>query len=158
MNVQEWIQYLNLTPHPEGGYYRETILSPDQTESRPNYSSIYFLLEDANISHFHRIDADEIWDFHAGHTLTIHMIHPDHTYETVQLGPDVANGDVLQFVVPKNTIFASSIEQENSFAVVGCMVQPAFQFEHFELFTQDELIKTYSEHKTIIQKYAKKNV
>ncbi|MGV3042916.1 cupin domain-containing protein [Staphylococcus rostri] len=158
MEAKEWVQHLNLTPHPEGGYYRQTILSSDKTGARPNYSSIYFLLEDTNISHFHQIDADEIWYFHAGETLTIHMIHPDHTYEAVKLGPNVAQGEVLQYVVPKHTIFASSIETPNTFAVVGCMVQPAFQFEHFKLFTQAELLQTYPEHETIIRRYAKQSL
>ncbi|HEC2145242.1 TPA: cupin domain-containing protein [Staphylococcus delphini] len=158
MEAQDWVRHLELTPHPEGGYYRQTILSPDTTNGRPHYSSIYFLLEDKNISHFHRIDADEIWYYHAGETLTIHMIFPDHTYRAVQLGPNVADGDVLQYVVPKGTIFASSIERENAFAIVGCMVQPAFQFEHFELFTQAELLAWYPEHEEIIRKYVKVSV
>ncbi|ARJ51217.1 cupin domain-containing protein [Staphylococcus lutrae] len=158
MKAEDWVHHLGLVPHPEGGYYRQTALSPDQTAQRPNYSSIYFLLEDQNISHFHRIDADEIWYYHVGATLTIHMIFPDRTYRTVRLGPNVDEGDVLQYVVSKGTIFASSIECENAFAVVGCMVQPAFQFEHFELFSQETLLAWYPEHEAIIRKYAKKSV
>ncbi|MCS4486459.1 cupin domain-containing protein [Staphylococcus americanisciuri] len=157
MEVKDWIENLALTPHPEGGYYRQTILSSDTQGERPNYSSIYFLLEDTNISHFHQIDADEIWYFHAGVTLTIHMIHPDHTYETMKLGLNVDQGEVLQYVVPKHTIFASSIEESNAFAVVGCMVQPAFQFEHFKLYTQAELLAEYPEHEDVIRRYAKES-
>lgn len=158
MYAKDWIQHLALTPHPEGGYYRQTILSSDAMDGRPNYSSIYFLLEDTNISHFHQIDADEIWYYHAGATLTLHMIHSDHTYETVRVGPNVDQGDVLQYVVPKNTIFASSIETPHAFAVVGCMVQPAFQFDTFKLYTQQELLQKYPEHEAVIRRYAKQSI
>ncbi|QLK85458.1 cupin domain-containing protein [Staphylococcus sp. 17KM0847] len=156
MNAKQWIKHLQLEPHPEGGYYRQTILSADKVKDRPNYSSIYFLLEDTNISHFHQIDADEIWYYHAGATLTIHMIHADGTYEAVRLGAQVDRGDVLQYVVPKHTIFASSIEEQDAFAIVGCMVQPAFRFEYFKLFTQDELLERYPQHEAIITRYAKR--
>ena len=63
--------------------------------------AVFILLTDDNISHFHRIDADEVWYYHAGDSLTIHMINPDGTYTTATLGTDIQNGDVLQYVVPK---------------------------------------------------------
>ena len=74
--VNNWVKQLELTPHPEGGYYKEIIKGEwDETTSRASYSSIYFLLTHDNISHFHRIDVDEIWYYHAGDSLTVHMIH-----------------------------------------------------------------------------------
>ena len=109
--VQKWIDQLQLYPHPEGGYYKETIKAvPTSSNQRSAYSSIYFLLTHDNISHFHRIDADEIWYYHAGDSLTVHMIYPDGNYQKVTVGPNIESGDVLQHVVPKGTIFASSIE------------------------------------------------
>lgn len=114
-----------------------------------------FYLQD-NISHFHRIDADEVWYYHAGDSLTIHMINPDGEYTTATLGTDIQNGDVLQYVVPKGTIFASSIEISNTFSLVGCMCQPAFEFKQFELFKQSELITQYPHLKSVIEKYALK--
>ncbi|MDN8946353.1 cupin domain-containing protein, partial [Staphylococcus aureus] len=93
----------------------------------------YFLLTDDNISHFHRIDADEVWSYHTGDSLTIQMINPDGEYTTATLGTDIQNGDVLQYVVPIGTIFASSIEISNTYSLVVCMCQPAFEFKEFEL-------------------------
>ncbi len=152
------IDGLNMTPHPEGGYYSETYRSTLTTEGRELYSSIYFLLETGNISHFHRIDADELWYFHGGDALTLHMIMADGTYQYVKLGLDVLNGEVPQFLVPKNTIFASTVEADHEWSLVGCMVSPGFKFETFELFTQDELLKIYPEHEALILKYALKEI
>ncbi len=121
-NIQYWINQLDLQPHPEGGYYKEVIkANTNYLNERAPYSSIYFLLTHDNISHFHRIDADEIWYYHAGDSLTVHMIHPDGNYQCVKIGKHLEAGDVLQYVVPKGTIFASSIEDKNGYALVGCM-------------------------------------
>ncbi|MDJ1154956.1 cupin domain-containing protein [Macrococcus caseolyticus] len=157
MNKQDFIETLQLQPHPEGGYYYETYQSEIKVADKRLYTSIYFLLESGNISHFHRIQSDELWYFHAGHSLTIHMIHPDGRYQSVKLGLDVKKGEVPQYLVPKNTIFASTVEGEDSWSLVGCMVAPGFTFESFELFTQDELIEWYPKHQTIIEKYALKH-
>lgn len=152
--VSKWIDQLQLKPHPEGGYYREIITGSSYEDVRAPYSSIYFLLSQDNISHFHRIDADEIWYFHEGDTLLIHMISPNGNYECVRLGKNIAEGDVLQYVVPKGTIFASSIANEEGYALVGCMCQPAFDFNHFELFTQAELKQLYPHLNNVIERCA----
>lgn len=154
VNAEYWIKHLNLTPHPEGGYFKETMREHMSNSERAPFSSIYFLLNTGDISHFHRIDADEVWYYHAGAPLTIHMITPDGDYQTAQLGPFLEKGNVLQHLVPKGTIFASSLTDTEGYSLVGCMCQPAFEFNHFELFTQDELYHMYPEHKEIIQRYA----
>lgn len=155
-SAEQWIDELQLESHPEGGFYRETIREVLKDGRRAPFSSIYFLLTDDNISHFHRIDADEVWYYHAGDSLTIHMINPDGEYTTATLGTDIQNGDVLQYVVPKGTIFASSIEISNTYSLVGCMCQPAFEFKQFELSKQSELITQYPHLKSVIEKYALK--
>ena len=138
-----WIQSLDLESHPEGGYYKETIRPEGiKKEERASFSSILFLLKADDISHFHRIDADEVWYYHAGVSLEIHMLTEDGQYRSVLLGPNVDHGEVLQYVVPKGAIFA----------------QPAFEFKYFELFTQDELIEVYPQYRRMIQKYALKNI
>lgn len=155
MNQEQWIDMLNLEPHPEGGYYKEIIKSSHTLDDQnAMYTSIYFLLEKDNISHFHRIQSDEVWYYHAGQTLTVHMIHSNGVYEQVKVGPNIQDGDVLQALVPKNTIFASTVEGDYDFALVGCMCSPGFQFEKFELFTQEELLVDYSQHEEAIKKYA----
>ena len=88
-NAQYWIDQLQMTPHPEGGYFKESIRHGSTNSTRAAFSSIYFLLTSNDISHFHRIDADEVWYYHAGESLTIHMIMPDGKYEAVQLGTNI---------------------------------------------------------------------
>lgn len=154
-----WIQSLDLESHPEGGYYKETIRPEGiKKDERASFSSILFLLKADDISHFHRIDADEVWYYHAGVSLEIHMLTEDGQYRSVLLGPNVDHGEVLQYVVPKGAIFASSVPHSEGYSLVGCMCQPAFEFKYFELFTQDELTEVYPQYRRMIQKYALKNI
>nr|WP_153723172.1 cupin domain-containing protein [Sporosarcina cascadiensis] len=156
MNALEWIQYLDLQPHPEGGFYKSTYQSQLTTQQkqgeRPLYTSIYFLLRSQDVSHFHRLQSDEIWYFHGGSSLTVHMITPQGLYEEVQLGLDIRNGEVPQFNVPKHTIFGSSVKEQNTFSLVGCMVSPGFDFADFELFEEEELLSQYPGYEGIIKK------
>ncbi|WP_414044356.1 cupin domain-containing protein [Macrococcus animalis] len=159
MNKLQLIKHLNMEPHPEGGFYFESYRSNEASQDgRAAYTSIYFLLEAGNISHFHRIDSDELWYYQGGDSLTVHMIHNDGKYEAVKLGLDVANGEVPQFLVPKNTIFASSVEDDNAWSFVGCMVSPGFTFEGFELFTKAELKQDFPQLEDVIEKYALESV
>lgn len=153
--VKKWVDQLELTPHPEGGYYKEIIKGEqDEVTARAAYSSIYFLLTHDNISHFHRIDVDEIWYYHAGDSLTIHMIDANGLYNKVTVGQNIEAGDVLQYVVPKGTIFASSIEDGVGYALVGCMCQPAFDFNNFEMLSTEQLNKQFPHLLEINNKYA----
>lgn len=162
--VDFWISNLGLEPHPEGGFFRGTFSSEERVSDeqlsvryegkRKLYTSIYFLLTSENISHFHRLKSDELWYFHAGSSLTVHVIHEDGSYEELKLGLNVEEGEVLQALVPKNSIFGSSVMEKDSFALVGCMVSPGFEFQDFEMFTQDDLLAKYPQHREIILKMA----
>lgn len=156
-SANEWITTLNLEPHPEGGFYKRTFASDDYTaldDDRLLYTSIYFLLRSGEISHFHRLQSDELWYFHAGSSLHIHMIDKQGKYTIKKLGlnPDLA--EVPQVLVPKNTIFGSSVEAGGDYGLAGCMVSPGFDFADFKLFTQQELLAHYPEHREIIRKLA----
>lgn len=163
-NAQYYISNLGLLPHPEGGYYKRTFESEEQTSDqelsvefegkRRLYTSIYFLLGSDDISHFHRLKSDELWYYHAGSPLTVHVIDEDGVYKEYKLGIDLENGEVPQVLVPKNSIFGSSVKDEDTFSLVGCMVSPGFEFQDFELFTQDELLAKYPQHQEIIMKLA----
>ena len=158
MDVQEWIDQLALEPHPEGGFYKSTYESSLWTEAdqgeRKLYTSIYFLLRSEDVSHFHRLKSDELWYFHAGSSITIHMLHTDGTYQEVKLGLDVKRGEVPQFVVPKDTIFGSTVDQPDTFSLAGCMVSPGFDFADFELLSQQELLPHYPDQAEEIKKLA----
>lgn len=158
---QFWIDKLNLVPHSEGGFFRQVYKSGQASTTwdkreRSYYTSIYFLLNQNSPSHFHRLNSDEIWYYHTGAPLTVHMIHLDGTYQAVKLGLDVEQGEVLQYVVQKGVIFGSSVESDaqDAFSVVSCMVSPGFDERDFELFTQAELLADYPQHETIIHKLA----
>lgn len=110
-----------------------------------------FILEDKNPSNFHRLHSDEVWYFHDGDSLTVHCIYPDGEYKAVKLGK--AEGEVLQFEVPKGVIFGSSVDQ--GFALVSCMVAPGFDFREFYLFKEKELLDLYPAHGDIIKKLTK---
>lgn len=86
------------------------------------------------------------------------MIFPDGTYEAKKLGLNVEAGEVPQIAVPKHAIFGSSVEESDSFSLVGCMVAPGFDFEDFELFTQEELLADYPQHEEVIRKMAYKTI
>jgi predicted cupin superfamily sugar epimerase len=153
-----YIERLGLTAHPEGGYFKSTYASDLQTDangkSRKMYTSIYFLLKSGEVSHFHRLRSDELWYYHGGSSLTIHVINEDGNYEEVKLGLNLDRGEVPQYLVPKNSIFGSSVMEEGTFSLVGCMVSPGFDFEDFELFTQDQLLNLYPRHREVIKKLA----
>ncbi|MFJ8063520.1 cupin domain-containing protein [Psychrobacillus sp. NPDC096426] len=153
-----FIQHLNLEPHPEGGYFKSTHASEETLDAfgatRKQYTSIYFLLGEGDISHFHRLKSDELWYFHGGSSLIVHVIDEEGSYVEHKLGLDIENGESPQVLVPRNSIFGSSVVNNGAFSLVGCMVSPGFDFEDFELFTQSELLEKYPEHEQIIRKMA----
>ncbi len=156
---QFYISHLGLEPHPEGGYYKQifasdVMIDTEQSNQRKMYTSIYFLLRSGEISHLHRLKSDELWYYHGGSSLTVHIINESGEYKEMELGLNLDKGEVPQVLVPKNSIFGSSVKEENTFSLVGCMVAPGFEFEDFELFFQEELINEYPQHEGVIRRLA----
>lgn len=162
MNTADYfIKNLDMIPHQEGGFFKETFVSNknlsvkdsniDIDESRKLWTSIYFLLRDGEVSNFHRLKSDEMWYYHSGSPLTIYMISPEGELITEELGLNIEKGEKPQVLVPKNYIFGSSLNNEG-YALVGCMVSPGFEFKDFELFERNYLLETYPEYKEIIFK------
>ncbi len=150
--IDYYIDKLNLKPHPEGGFYKETYRSIESINgNRSLMTSIYFLLTSDNVSHFHRIKSDEHWFYHAGDSLTVHLLN-EHGHVKLKLGPILENGEEFHHVVPKNTIFGSSVEEEGGFSLVSCVVAPGFDFEDFELLNSTELLRHFPDEKEIITK------
>ena len=153
-NIQELIKQLDMQPHPEGGYYKETYRSMDLclNGTRSLKTVIYFLLRSEDVSHFHRIKSDEMWYYHAGSPLIVHSIDEQGNYKEQKVGINFLDGEIPQYLVPKNTIFGSSVLEKNSYSLVSCSVSPGFEFEDFELFKQSELLNQYPSHSEIITK------
>ncbi|HLQ18010.1 MAG TPA: cupin domain-containing protein [Tabrizicola sp.] len=128
MTAEAIIAKLGLQPHPEGGWYRETWKGPE-VGGRASGTAILFLLQAKERSHWHRVDADEIWLWHAGAPLVLAMGETAAT--EVRLGPDVLGGEVVQAVVPSGWWQAAWPLGE--WTLVSCTVSPGFRFEGFEL-------------------------
>ena len=129
------IARLELKPHPEGGHYRETFRDPrGDTNGRSFSTAIYFLLARGERSHWHRIDAVEVWHYYAGSALTL-QIADDDSRRAVKLGPDLAAGEVPQAIVPAQAWQAA--EATGEWTLVGCTVAPGFDFAKFELAKPD---------------------
>lgn len=129
MTADEIIARLGLTPHPEGGHFREMFRATDVP--RGASTAIYFLLKAGERSHWHRVDADEVWHFYAGAPLELSISDDGRTVRRLRLGTDLAIGEEPQAVVPRNAWQAA--RSLGSWTLVGCTVAPAFQFEKFEL-------------------------
>jgi len=125
------IARLELQPHPEGGHYRETFRDPRvDADGRARSTAIYFLLARHERSHWHRIDAVEIWHYYAGSALILQTAD-DSGRRSVRLGPDLAAGEVPQAMVPQQAWQAA--ESTGDWTLAGCTVAPGFDFATFEL-------------------------
>lgn len=132
MTAEEIIAHLGLEPHPEGGFYRQTWIAENQ--GRATGTCIYFLLKDGQSSHWHKVDATEIWLYHAGAPLVL-SLSADDTGPAVDhlLTPDLTQGQP-QIIVPENHWQAA--RTTGDFTLVSCTVSPGFQFEGFTLAPQ----------------------
>jgi predicted cupin superfamily sugar epimerase len=154
------ISDLQLKPHPEGGYFRETYRSAGKIKSEDldsrftglrNYSTcIYFLLTYESFSAFHNIFQDEIWHFYDGSPVKLSMISRNGVYSDIIIGRDMKKGERFQFVVPGGTRVAAEVIKKNEFSLVGCTVSPGFEFADFELQKRDRLILEFPQHREII--------
>lgn len=122
------IRRLELQPHPEGGWYRQTWVGPD-VAGRASGTAILFLLQAGERSHWHRVDADEIWLWHAGSPLVLSL--GLEAAKEVRLGPDVLGDEVVQAVVPAG--WWQAARSTGAWTLVSCTVSPGFRFEGFEL-------------------------
>lgn len=156
MTANELVQALDLRPHPEGGFYRETYRSSDGVtradgEMRSASTAIYYLLCDGAHSTWHRIQSDEIWHFYSGTTLLVHELLPDGQVRTHKLGATPPE-TVFQACVQAGHWFAAELADPSSFALVGCTVAPGFEFSEFELADTEELLQAYPEHDMVIRR------
>ncbi|HSV29812.1 MAG TPA: cupin domain-containing protein [Candidatus Omnitrophota bacterium] len=125
------IARLGLQPHPEGGHYVETYRDRPEGGERGAATAIYYLLRAGERSHWHRIDATEIWHWHAGGPLRLRISDDGKSVREIVLGGDVLAGQVPQAVVPPHSWQAAV--PMGDWVLVGCTVAPAFEFAGFEM-------------------------
>ncbi len=161
--VQHFIKKLKLEEHPEGGWYKEVyrsdmVLGKDGlgeqfNANRNALTSIYYLLANEQYSGFHKIKSPEVWYFHEGMPLIIHMIDNNGTYNHVELSNSI-NGK-LQFTVEPNVWFAAEIKESCGYSLVSCAVAPGFDFQDFEMGDEKILTDSFPKHKYIIERLTK---
>jgi uncharacterized protein len=164
--AQALITALGLEPHPEGGFFREThrdtltlpaAALPDHGGARSASSAILFLLPAGHFSALHRIASDEVWHFHLGDPLFVHVLHRDGRREDLRLGPAVLGGDRLQAHVPRGATFGARLAPSapsapsGRYALVGCTVAPGFEFDDFVMPTRAELLVDFPAHAALVR-------
>jgi predicted cupin superfamily sugar epimerase len=160
--AHSWIERLQLRPHPEGGYYRQTYRSNESIASqhlpsrfggdRAFSTAIYFLLEGEDFSALHTIKQDEVWHFYAGSSLTVHVFDPDGTHRAIRLGTDWGKGEEPQAVVRAGRLFGAILNDPKSYALVGCTVAPGFDFADFDMPSREALCARYPQHRELIER------
>jgi len=156
-----WIDHLRLKPHPEGGHFKEVYRSDElieksnlperYTDDRAFSTSIYFLLQQAEISAFHRIKSDETWYFHDGDELELFIIDSAGSLIRKILGINPAKESQPQITVEKGNWFAARSLGE--FTLVGCNVSPGFDFDDFEMADFTELVTLYPQHTAVLKEF-----
>jgi predicted cupin superfamily sugar epimerase len=132
MNLDDVIHALGMKRHPEGGFYVETYRIPSAEGDRSAGTAIYYALGAGDASHWHRVDATEIWHYYAGDPLELSLAASERDLPTAHvLGPDLSNGQRPQVVVPVRHWQAA--RTLGAWTLVGCTVSPGFEFSGFEL-------------------------
>lgn len=135
LSADDVIRLLKLSPHPEGGHFRETFRDDTQTGGRAASTAIYFLLKAGEQSHWHAVDAAEGWHYYAGAPLMLEISPAGGPVTAVQLGPDLAAGERPQAVVPKD--HWQRARSLGAWTLTGCTVAPGFDFAGFKLAAPD---------------------
>lgn len=146
MNAQFWIKKLELTPHPEGGYYKrfyesqENHSCQDDRGVRPCMTSIWFLIPSGVKTKFHKIKSDEIWFFHSGNPICIECINIQNHKHLFFLSNNGSKTSSLSGVVKAGIWFSSeSLPGKDDYSLVSCVVAPGFDFEDFELMDNNTI-------------------
>ena len=136
LSAADIVRLLDLKPHPEGGHFRETFRDARTKDSRAHSTAIYFLLDAGERSHWHRVDAVEVWHYYAGAPLMLE-IATDRAgpIESITLGVDLAAGQRPQAAVPAHAW--QTARSLGAWTLVGCTVAPGFEFAGFELAPRD---------------------
>jgi predicted cupin superfamily sugar epimerase len=154
-----WIERLQLWPHPEGGYYKEVFRSRQKVlrfganVPRRAFTSIYYLLEGNDFSGFHRIDSDEIWYFHKGSPLLIHVIDEQGAHTAIELS-DTDNGN-LSVTISAGLWFAVEIPSASGYALASCAVAPGFEFSEFEMAEKSKMTALYPRYAGLFDKFCR---
>lgn len=159
-SCEQVIATLELVPHPEGGFFRETFRAPATVQApfaavtRAASTAIYFLLRAGDISAFHEVKSDEVWHHYLGATLELHTIDASGVHERVELGPNLEHGECPQWVVPARSLQAARVIGDG-FGLFGCTVAPGFDFADFSMPSRAELMGRYPSLASLIESFTR---
>jgi predicted cupin superfamily sugar epimerase len=151
------VEALQLQPHPEGGYYRETFRAPLALHGLPHggpraaSTAIYFLLPAGGLSALHRVRSDEAWHHYQGSPVELHLIQDGGAHEVHVLGSELRAGQRPQLVVPAG-VWQAAVALGPRFSLCGCTVAPGFDFADFELPPRAELLQRFPRQAALITK------
>lgn len=155
-----WVRTLGLAPHPEGGCFRETWRSAETAEGLPERfggprslgTSILYLLRAGEHSRLHRLRADEVWHFHDGGPLHLHLLEPATGYRRLTLGRDPERGERWQAVVPAGSWFGAEPAEGAPFSLAGCTCAPGFEYGDFDLGVRRELLARFPAERALVER------
>ena len=137
IEADELIKFYEMTPHPEGGYFKETYRSREVISTprgeRSASTAIFYLLLKGQSSRLHRIKSDEMWHFYGGDPLIVFEKNDDGSIKETLLGSDFKQGQQVQYTVPAGRWFGAYLPPGSDYSFVGCTVSPGFDFKDFEL-------------------------
>jgi uncharacterized protein len=165
ITIEDIIKLLELKPHPEGGFYKETYRSDEDLSKeilptryygpRCFGTCIYYLLTKETFSMIHRIKSDEIFHFYLGDPVEMLNLFPDGKGKVITIGSDLINGMIPQVIVEKGVWQGACLKEGGKFALLGTTVAPGFDFNDFEVGKQKNILSEYPEFKEIIKKLTK---
>ncbi len=142
VDVEDLKRTYSLQGHSEGGWFAEIYTAPFKRKGRATAGSIYFLLDKDDVSHFHQLDCDEIWYYHAGCGMRIILLQGSKAEELL-LGIDTKQSQQPMVVLPAGSIFAAENIDKASFTFISCVTTPRFKYKGFRLVPRRELKKSY---------------
>jgi len=160
--AKDWIEKLDMVPHPEGGFYRRPFVSKEKfirhdipdvsTSERKLWTSEYMLFEPNMIMTFHSLRSESVWYFHCGDPIKFYLISPEGDYEVKTLGIDLSADNTPQIQIPKNYAIAIEASKE-SFTLIGTMISPGFDIDDLKVYKREDLLSRHPYHKELILKY-----
>jgi len=158
----EWIVKLGLRPHTEGGFYREIYRSPTPLpakvlpatfdSSRVMVTTITYLLPGNQVSRIHRLRGDEMWFYHTGSSLSLHVFGQEFGYACYGLGLATEKGERPQVLIKAGWWFGATVDDPNSYTLAACSVAPGFEFEDYEAGDRQLIMATWPEKGDLIKR------
>lgn len=145
VTAEEIIRLLDLKPHPEGGFYKETYRSSGKIPglSRAYSTAIYYLLVPGAVSKMHRLSSDEVFHFYLGDPVTWVLLEPGAEMKKVVLGNQLESRQQVQMVVKAGTWFGGYLNEGGNYALIGTTVAPGFEFQDFEMANREKLLALF---------------